>query len=830
MRSSAFLTLSLLGSVVFAECKLTETRRKYQGAERTIVTLENERILVEVVPELEGRIARYADKARPASAFEWLDDCPYHYGARWEGKPFTHRVDAKGPERAAVTVSGGGKIAVSLLRSVTGVPITSPLDLQVERTMAIQPGSTRLQIDVRAKNVGDGVAPLFRYMVHAVFGQVPDMKEGKAFWFLPTASGVEFFDQRRGGREMGESAGSGGAPPDHPFSRFTPGVKADKPRYEPGGWGALLTSAGPIYIAYDPKQYGFMQYWFGGDAEWHFTFEPHTKPVDLKPGDTVAFSFALACDARDVAFSTPTVAYQRPDVPTELTPGGSFPINARATTVRERAEEAKVAIEVKDPQGKVILSRDVSGEAKPFAFTDLAAECKIPDDAALGVYTWTAKAEGRGLASGKIDVVSPAQLEKLRMERATAALRAKYEETIKRQNEELERLRKLTRLWQDAVNVALELDDRSAWPDAPHPGASVAQSRGSVPVMGLWKEKELPRIKAIATAALPSWPDDPEKLLAALKEERAAVRDVCHGWVRPTVSSTTQGPTRLGGPNRGTELFALLVDPAKKRVEVARLGEGRILRRLGRFAEKPEEGNDTLGADARAIAVDGEGNVWVATNAWGQTTAFQRGADGAPFETSVVGAKGALKRFSPEGKLLGSVSLLDAPTDLAVGSADGVPVVLASYRNVSEYHGAQVREGVMVVRVSDAARLAEIKAPAGSVCLDEAGRVWTADVAGHVACFDVRGRKLFDVAATPAPAVPDAKLPPSSPLPAIVRSDGKGTVWALFPLTRKLVALDAKGAAQGDPKAIPEAAGDLWRLGATQAGPVAIGSKALWQP
>ena len=796
----------------WAECKLTETRRVFQGAERTIVTMENERIVVEIVPELDGRIARYADKSKTSSAFEWLDDCPYHYGARWEGKPFTHRIEARGPDRAAVSVAGGGKIAVSLLRNVTGIPIASALDLQVERTMSIERDSTRLRVDVKATNTGEGVAPRFRYMVHAVYGQVPPMKEGHAFWFLPVGGRVEFFDPRRGGREMGESGGSGGAPLDHPFSRFTPGVKADKPRYEPAGWGALLTSAGPSYIAYDPKQYDFMQYWFGGDAEWHLTFEPHTKPVDLKPGESVAFGFTLAYDAKDVAFGGPTVAYERPEVPTELTPGAAFAIQARATTVREKGETATIAVEVKDPKGKAILSRDVAGEVAPFVFSALAAECKIPEDATLGVYTWTAKAEGKDLASGKIDVVSPAQLEKLRMERATAALRLKYEETIRRQQQELEDARKAARLWREGVNLALSLADPSEWPATPPPAeAAVSYQRGSVPVMGLWREKEMPRIKSLAPAPLAAWPEEPEKLLAALKDERGAVRD-------------------LAPDGTGKGLFALVVDAARKRSEVALLAEGRVVRRFGRFAEKPEESGDTLGLAARAIAVDNDGNLWVATNAWGQTTAFQRGADGAPFETGVVGHKGALKKFAPDGKLLGSVPLLDAPMDLAPALADGVPVLLATYRNVSEYHGAQVREGTMIVRTADATRIGEIKAPAGSACVDEAGRVWTADVAGHVACYTVGGRKLLDVAASPAVAVADASLPASSPLPAVVRCDGKGTAWVLLTLARKLVAVDAKGTLVGEAKAVPEAAGGLWRLALTPAGPMAVGDKGLWRP
>jgi len=806
------LILLVWESAASAQCKLTESKRKFEGAERTIVTMENQRIIVEVVPELEGRIIRYRDKGRPASAFEWLDDCPYHFGARWEGKPFEYRIDARGPDRAALSVTGGGKIAVTLLRAVTGIATTSPVELRVERTMSIEAGTTRLRIDLKVANVGESVAPMFRYMVHAVYGQVPPMPGGRALWFLPTTSGVEFFDGARGRREMGASAGSGGAPLDHPFSRFTPGVKADKPRYEAGGWGAVLTSAGPTYICYAPEQYDFMQYWFGGDAEWHFTFEPHTKPVDLKPGQSNSFSFTLAYDAKDVPFKTTTVAYERPVVPTELAPGTSFTIKARATTVRHKKEQAKVSIGVKDPKGNAIVSRDVVGEVKPFSFSDFGAECKIAHNATLGKYTWMARAGGRELASGKIDVVSAAQLQKLRMERATAALKKKYEDTIRKQRQEIEESRQLSRLWREGVNLALTLNDRSVWPAGPPPtSVAVTYKRGAVPVLGLWKEKELPRIKALAPAPLTAWPDNPEGLLAALKGDRANVRDVA-----PDAT--------------GKGLVVLLVDPAKKRAEVVRLSEGRIVRRFGRFSERPGERDDTLGAVARAIAVDRQGNIWVATNAWGQTSVFRRGADGAPYEASVTGNKGALKKFSPEGRCLGAVSLLEAPMDLALGEADGTPVALVSYRSVSEYHGAQVREGIVVVRVSDATRIGEIKTSAGSLCIDESGRLWIADVAGHIGCYDLRGRKQFDVANSPAPAAPDARLPANSPLPVVVRSDGKGTVWALFTLARKLIALDPKGAKRGEARPAPKTAGGLYRLALTPAGPVGIADQALWRP
>ena len=434
------------------------------------------------------------------------------------------------------------------------------------------------------------------------------------------------------------------------------------------------------------------------------------------------------------------------------------------------------------------------------------APAAAADDGGVG------RAGGKELAAGKFEVVSADEAAKRQMAKATAEVRAKLDDLNKRFNEKEQEARKLNELWKDEANLALRLGDRSVWPDGPPPaGAVVGYRPASVAVLGLWKQKEPPRIKALA-AVLPSgWPEEPEKLLSLLKGDRACVRDVAPD-----------------GSGKG--LVALLVDAGKNRTQVVQMTGGGIARRFGRFSEKPGEGDDTLGGGARAVAVDKTGNVWVATDAWGARSVFKRGADGAPFEESVVGAKGALKKFSPDGRLLGAVSLLEAPMDLSLAEADGTLVVLISYRNVSEYHGAQVREGIMMVRVSDAARIGEIKAPAGSVSIDESGRVWVADVAGHIACYDLRGRKLLDAAGSAAPAVPDAKLPASSPLPAVVRADGKGTVWVLLTLARKLIALDAKGVPQGGARPVPESAGALYRLAPTPAGPIAVGDKACWRP
>ena len=105
--------------------------------------------------------------------------------------------------------------------------------------------------------------------------------------------------------------------------------------------------------------------------------------------------------------------------------------------------------------------------------------------------------------------------------------------------------------------------------------------------------------------------------------------------------------------------------------------------------------------------------------------------------------------------------------------------------------------------MADAAKLGEIKAPAGSVAVDASGRLWTADVAGHVACYTSRGVKQFDAAGSPSAAAAGTQLPADVPLPAMLRADAQDAVWALFTAGRKLVLWTAAARHKASPSRLP---------------------------
>ncbi len=788
-------TSTLGGAPLTGACSVREERRVVAGAERTVVMLANDRIEVELVPEMAGTITRYALVGATQTPFEFLDDCPYHYACRWEGKAFTHAVVDAGPARASVTVRGGGTIAPSHLR-LAGIAVTNPLALEVERTVSLEPGSTRLRIDVRITNVGDGIAPSFRYMVHAVFGGAFD--RARTTWFLPTASTIEVFDTARGSADMGASAG--GAPIDHPFSRFIAGRKADKPRYEAGGWGALMTAVGPAYLLYQPDQFDFMQYWFGGDSSWHYCFEPQTRPVDLRPGEATACSFTLALDGADAGFAAAPVAWRSSPPPDAVAPGATVTLVARAATAVDQRVPVRAIFRL-DGAGEPVAAE---GIAEPFAFGDVAGTFTVPADAVNGERAWSATLpDGRVIGSGTLLVAPAAEVERRRIAAATAAADAALAQALAGREDDRRRVGETRRLWLDGADLAWSLDDQRRWPDDARGHAlSFTRVPAAVSVLGDWRAHADLRI--VALAAEPAMALPAEWSSRGLGDDRARVRAAapCAGGIA-----------------------VLVIDATTRRAEVLILADGAVVSRFGRFADQPGEGDDTIGGGARALAVDADGSIWIGTDAWGPTSVFRLNQDNAPYEEASIGVKGALKKFSRDGRLLAAVGLLAPPSDVVLARADGLPVVLAPYRHVSSYHGAQVREGVLIARRDDARRVAELKVPAGSLAIDGEGRLWTADIAGHVRVSTLRGRRIADAAATPAQAVPDATLANDGPLPGVIRMGADGRPRLLQPLARRLLVL-AADATVAATHVLPDHVGPAPSL----IGDVIVGGDPPWSP
>ena len=214
--------------------------------------------------------------------------------------------------------------------------------------MSIDAGSTRLAVEVRVTNVGESVAPSFRYMVHAVFGYVPPMAGRAGVLVSAHRRRRRVLRHVRGGKEMQLPAAAPGGSSLQPFRA---GRKADKPRYEAGGWAAGLTSAGPAFMSYDPRQFDFMQYWFGGDCRVALVARAAQRAGRAEAGAIGRLLVRLAYDSRDVPFKTGTLAFERPEVPETMLPGGLLKVRARATTVQNKAEQVDRGLRGEGPPG-----------------------------------------------------------------------------------------------------------------------------------------------------------------------------------------------------------------------------------------------------------------------------------------------------------------------------------------------------------------------------------------------------------------------------------------------------------------------------------------------
>ena len=423
--------LVALGSMAMADATIKQERMAVtlndpgfaKPGEDDVVTLENGRIQVQVAPGMGGNIIRFADKTKPVSPFSRLDD-NFSSTGNWEPAPFTVRIDDRGPNRAAVTLIGGGKL--------TPMPASSdekpaPTTIALERTMSIDGESSRLRVDVKITNTGDATIPMLRYMVHSLYSYKV-LPGHNVYAFIPSPTGVRLFDHDGIAKAQAQSqlikAG-------HPFTRWSrPGEKLHKGRYQADGWMAMYCDTGHSYIYYDPAQFDFISLWNGTHpAEW-LSMEPNTKGVNLRPGESTSFTFTLAADSKDVPFAGETMICDPISVPDDVVAGGTLKVSYRAATVRDVPEMAEVVFSLSGPtQGNVRnLNQPAVGleqhrklELRPFLLSDFPDDIKLSPEIVPGKYLWrVATASGVTLAKGNLDVITADERAKRQTARASA--------------------------------------------------------------------------------------------------------------------------------------------------------------------------------------------------------------------------------------------------------------------------------------------------------------------------------------------------------------------------------------------------------------------------
>src|SRR5262249_41477266 len=111
--------------------------------------------------------------------------------------------------------------------------------------------SSRLVIETKVTNPGENAAPVAPGLQFEFEPADPKQSGAGPRWFLPAAGIVELFTPEPGKAEMADGNYGEGAPVGPRFGWFTPGESAPLPRYEAGGWAAVETSAGRVFIYYD---------------------------------------------------------------------------------------------------------------------------------------------------------------------------------------------------------------------------------------------------------------------------------------------------------------------------------------------------------------------------------------------------------------------------------------------------------------------------------------------------------------------------------------------------------------------------------------------------
>jgi formylglycine-generating enzyme required for sulfatase activity len=393
-----------------AACTVSEAEEKFQLNDPgwsqtftgTVVTLENENLSVATSAAGGGNIFRLVSKAGPTSVFHRLDD-NFSNSGQWAAKPYTCRIDERGPDRVAVTVLGSGTFTP--YRSTQPPAPPAPTDLTISRTLSLSASEHYVQVDVTIVNTGAAPATGLRYMAHTLYSYTY-FPGGTFYVFLPGPNGIECFDYERLVKERNQAAR---VPANHPFRRWSaPDEKLDKARYPALGWAAMSAQSGRGYFSYDPKQFDYVGLWTGTHpAEW-LTIEPNTTGVDLAPGKSVSFSYRLGCDAKDMPLPANTLVFDVPSVPSTVEPGTTVAIAVFCATVRDAPEPAAAVFTMSDAQGKVVLSERLEGQAGVLRFARICAPLCPPRNFKPGLYRWAmVSGAGAKLGDGMIEVAPP---------------------------------------------------------------------------------------------------------------------------------------------------------------------------------------------------------------------------------------------------------------------------------------------------------------------------------------------------------------------------------------------------------------------------------------
>lgn len=387
--------------------------------EATILTLENNRISLDIVPEVGGNILKYHDKQSPnfkqdkahsdwwgnsADAFQRMDDS-FGDSGQWKPEPHTYSIDEHGPRRAAVTVTGNGQLLRPAQEEGAAPP---PVRMQIKRTVSIDATTTRMQVDVTITNKDTVRVADLRYMVHPLYLQ-KTLPGPRYYIFMPSPSGVQTFDYERlvKGSYLARTA-----PARHPFRAWSKKPEdLTKGRYPAGGWLAMSGDSGNQYLSYDPQKFDFVSLWTGSHpAEW-MTMEPHSKAFDLQPGQSMKLGFTLALDARDISIKEPAIVTNLVAVPQKLVRGQDFEVVIRAATFLDQPQKSVLKWQCLDAKGKAVVERTLTAQLTPFRFTDILSREKIPLSMRAGFYDWTLIdfASGRKLAGGRFEVLDKAE-------------------------------------------------------------------------------------------------------------------------------------------------------------------------------------------------------------------------------------------------------------------------------------------------------------------------------------------------------------------------------------------------------------------------------------